>query len=322
LKPTATKARPSIPQLYANSYTQTLSYTHNTYDDDTVSESRDRGKAAKTVYFTYEFDKHTFNNPGNDPDDAYYPTTGYGYSFPTTYYGSVTANKLNSPEENYENKIKLGMFYINSQWNMYTWAWQSNAVRGLGKLEITIKVIKADNSEDSEATETFTAGGYWIGGYWSEKAWSTKSIYSYINFDNLDSTNKSKLINLGFEEDGSIIISKNGKLLIKRIIFNVTAIAEADSTGANNCIGDVWVSNLYHQNSNTTNKQIGYGDGSLSGTFQNTTIKYYKPSRYLTNNPGTGNYIYVFAKDGLYVDTTGNGNYIHYDFKSTGIEPV
>ena len=317
LKPTAKRAIPEIPQLYANSYTQTLSYVYNTYTANTVSMSRDNGSVSKKITFTYNFNKHTFNNRNTNLDTAYYPTSGYGYSFPTTYYISgAPANRLKSPDENYVNAIKLGMFYINSQWNMYTWKWQSKAVRGLGHLVITVSVKHV--TEDEPRTETFSAGGSWIGGYWSERTWSTKSIYSYINFDTLVGNDLDKLKDLGFENDRSLIISKNGKLIIESITFTVTASAQADSTGANNCVGDVWVSNLYHQNSNTSRQDVGYGDGSISGTYQNTTIKYYKPSRYLPKTTSIGNNIYVFAKDALYVNP-GDGNYIRYKFTSDGI---
>jgi hypothetical protein len=314
LKPTATGTTTKIPQLYANSYTQTMSYNYNAYVENVVSVSRDSGSAGKTFSFTYEFNKHTFNNQSNPQSDTYYPTSGYGYSFPKNYYTGADHNKLSSPTENYENKIKLGMFYINSQWNMYTWAWQSNAVRGLGKLEIIVEVKKPN---ETPIKRTFTAGDSWIGGYWSEKAWSTKSIYSYINFDTLTDGDFTKLQELGFDEDHSITISEHGKLLIESIKFTVTTKVHADSTGANDCIGNVWVSNLYHQNSNTTNTGIGYDNGVLSGTYQNTTIKYYKPSRYLKSDTSTQENIYIFAKDGLIVKNGDTSR--KYVFNADGV---
>jgi len=316
IKPTQTSRSVESPKTTFSKKTQTFNYPSTMYGSDLVSKSRDNGTASgKTIYYTFYFNKNEAQR------NSWKSGSDYTFIEAYPYKESDLAIADSRPDTAY---FKLGTFFVQHYWNMYTWAGQSNAVEGKGTFTIDVQITLANEDGTAGTTQPsikFSTSKLY-GGYWSKKTWGTKYIYSYINFDRMTNTDfglsEELYTSLGF------LISKSGSLKIYSIKLTISGSTYANSTGANNCIGDVFISNLYHTNNTSYNSTFsstkGTIQGSVSSNFANPTINYYTASRYQKDGTATGNMWFTFAKDGiifhkneddaggtkLYIDTQGN----------------
>jgi hypothetical protein len=284
-------------------YTQTFYYSNGLYSRNAAgSSSRDNGTAyGKSTTYTFNFNKDS-NNYNNDVNsDSGTLESGYAYSFGKALVYS------NGEHIAY---FDLGSFYVQHYWDMYTWWGQSKAVEASGWFRVKIKVI---NGEDDTIidTEFNTSAGF--GGYWSESTWSTYYITSYINFNYiLQSVDRINFVS-NFSGDksnyidtnsGKFIISNYGVLKIKSITLEFYGETYANSTGANNCIGDVYISNVYRINGSIANAVKNTYKGSRTTSITYPSINYYKPSKYQTK--GTEGLKYVFDNEAIKIVENGN----------------
>jgi hypothetical protein len=279
---------PSEPPATISKYTQTFYYSNGLYSRNAAGgSSRDNGTAyGKSTTYTFNFNKDS-NTYTSVNDNSATLTSGYAYSFPIV---DVYNNGV------HDAYFDLGSFYVQHYWDMYTWWGQSNAVEASGWFRVRIKVINGDNDTIID-TEFNTSAGF--GGYWSQSTWSTYYITSYVNFNYILKNNttfntKTDYVN---RTEGKFIISKNGVLKIKSIILEFYGETYANSTGANNCIGDVYISNVYRINGSIENKEKNTYQGSKSASTVYPSINYYKPSKYQKNS--NNGFEYVFDKDAI-----------------------
>lgn len=289
---------PDEPSATISKYTQTFYYSNGLYSCNAAgSSSRDNGTAyGKSTTYTFNFNKD--NNTYKD-DLIATLNSGYAYSFP------------NIPV--YENGVHdayfdLGTFYVQHYWDMYTFWGQSKAVEAAGWFRVKIKVINRVGDTIIN-TEFNTSAGF--GGYWSQSTWSTYYITSYINFNyilknNSTFTNQSEYVN---STDGKFIISKNGVLKIKSITLEFYGETYANSTGANNCVGNVYISNVYRINGSIADKEKDTYQGSRTTSITYPSINYYKPSKYQKNS--NNGFEYVFDKDAIKIINGSNTYKLH-----------
>jgi hypothetical protein len=289
--------------LYSKKYIQYLSYNSGSTKGNYVNGTRDNGSASNTVNFEYIFDKKfegTNNDTGIAPE---YPVSGSGYTLPRTYFNDnnlkARYNLISTTDSSYgPNKLFLGTFYANCNFTIWTFWGQHKAVYGEGSLNATVEIYKPGNS-----TPAFTIkAGYGNPGYyWSERKWTTYTVCPYINFDKLIANRDLGNLN-GYtdgQKDGSIIISdQNGNLLVEKIKFTFNWNAYSDSTGANNCVEDVWVSPLYHNKSTSWNAE-GYFGGAQAANYNTSTIYYYKPNTYPEKNDSGQHNKWIFGTNGI-----------------------
>lgn len=284
--------RKEIPPAIPTKYTQTFYYSNGLYSRNAAgSSSRDNGTAyGKSTTYTFNFNKDSNDNEGN-------LLSGYAYSFSTTppYTGSNFENLRTS-------YFDLGTFYVQHYWDMYTFWGQSKAVEASGWFRVRITVKGADGSILINNKEFSTSAGF--GGYWSQSTWSTYYITSYVNFNYILKNNADfKTQNYVDKNTGRFIISENGILKIKSITLEFYGETYANSTGSNNCVGDVYISNVYRMNGSIENKEKNTYKGSRTTSTVYPSINYYKPSKYQKTSVG---YIYYFENDGIYVkDNSG-----------------
>ena len=279
----------TIPPAIPTKYTQTFYYSNGLYSRNAAGgSSRDNGTAhGKSTTYTFNFNKDNTSNLGD-------LTSGYAYSFKevTPYTGSNFGNLRTS-------YFDLGTFYVQHYWDMYTFWGQSKAVEASGLFRVRITVKAADGSLLINNKEFSTSAGF--GGYWSQSTWSTYYITSYVNFNYILQNNTDfKDKDYVDKSTGRFIISKNGILKIKSITLEFYGETYANSTGSNNCVGDVYISNVYRINGSIANAEKNTYQGSRATSVVYPSINYYKPSKYQTTS-NEGGYRYYFEKDGIYV---------------------
>ena len=103
---------------------------------------------------------------------------------------------------------------------------------------------------------------------------------------------------------GKFKISNYGVLKIKSITLEFYGETYANSTGANNCIGDVYISNVYRINGSIANAVKNTYQGSRTTSITYPSINYYKPSKYQTK--GTGGLKYVFDNEAIKIIENDN----------------
>lgn len=279
---------PTEPPATISKYTQTFYYSNGLYSRNAAGgSSRDNGTAyGKSTTYTFNFNKDS-NEYNNVNDTSGTLKSGYAYSFGTA---DIYRNGVHTAY------FDLGSFYVQHYWDMYTFWGQSKAVEASGWFRVRIKVINGDNDTIID-TEFNTSAGF--GGYWSQSTWSTYYITSYVNFNyilknNSTFKNQSKYVN---RTDGKFIISENGVLKIKSIILEFYGETYANSTGANNCVGDVYISNVYRINGSIANAEKNTYQGSRATSTVYPSINYYKPSKYQKNS--NNGFEYVFDKEAI-----------------------